>query len=180
MRKKICLFGRMNIGREHCHCPDRSNFSCFTLLIFGIFMGCEWKYTENQIVLVFDTSHTTLNCEINTTNRKMHPWNENIFWLIFTLVFYPKHFLFLFSKLHEECKWLEFFYLLQSCLVWISKSHFDRRTVYNKSHTMSVEIEYILIIFKSTNFFFFFLIFFGHLWFHFMFILKDTVFFALG
>lgn len=85
----------------------------------------------------------------------MHPWNENIFWLIFTLVFYAKHFLFLLSKLHEEYKWLVFFYLLQSCLVWISKSGFDRRILYNISQAIPVEIEYILIISKSTNFFFF-------------------------
>lgn len=85
----------------------------------------------------------------------MHPWNENLFWFIFILVFYAKHFLFLFSKLHEEYKWLVFFYLLQLCLVWISKSGFDRRIVYNISQAMPVVIEYILILFKSTNFFFF-------------------------
>lgn len=100
------------------------------------------------------------------TNRKMYPWNENIFWFIFTLAFYEEHFLFLFSKLHEECKSLVFFYLLQSCLVWISKSRFDRRIVYNISQAMAAEIEYILIIFKSTDSFFSFLcnFYFNLLW----------------
>lgn len=47
----------MNIGGEHCHCPDLSHFAVSqTVSIFAAFTGCEYKYTENKILLVFDTS----------------------------------------------------------------------------------------------------------------------------
>lgn len=92
-------------------------------------------------------------------------------WKHFLTHFYPclisqVSFLYLVSKLCEESKWLEFFYLLQSCLVWISKSTFSRRTVYNISQAMPMEIKHILII--SEKYYFFFLIYFGYLWFHFI------------
>lgn len=68
--------------------------------------------------------------------------------------------LFLTSKLHEECKWLLFFYLLQACLGWVCKSLFGWRTVYNISHAMPVEIKYFSNHFRKVLIFFF-LIYFG-------------------
>lgn len=86
--------------------------------------------------------------------------------------------LFLTSKLHEECKWLLFFYLLQACLGWVCKSLFGWRTVYNISQAMPVEIKYFSNHFRKVLIFFFFNLFWfyrkkGYLWFHFMFVLKD-------
>lgn len=68
--------------------------------------------------------------------------------------------LFLTSKLHEECKWLLFFYLLQACLGWVCKSLFGWRTVYNISQAMPVEIKYFSNHFRKVLIFFF-LIYFG-------------------
>lgn len=68
--------------------------------------------------------------------------------------------LFLTSKLHEECKWLLFFYLLQACLDWVCKSLFGWRTVYNISQAMPVEIKYFSNHFRKVLIFFF-LIYFG-------------------